>query len=394
MPNIKSPNVKETMICTVCGQFVQIGNYNWTYNTQNRGTYRHHICNLGMVSDRNEAIRRGWITDTRTNITQVQPDPIALPNEPPAIDPLPEPPNPIPTYNGHVLDAVLDFPELKHYQLGEIIDILKRRAYPLLWGSPGAGKTYLALQIEKATEHIWTGKRFGLKSLIIQGCEDSSKIEIMGVVSPITNLFIVPAFYDRWINGGVIIFDECFCCPASFLNTLNSALAQKRIDFPNGESHQMHEHCYIIFADNTNGWGKDNRYPERMNCGPAFRNRVDFLHFEYDPTLEKAITRQFLSAELTKLWIKFAHMCRRHLEASQLPVCASPRFIQEGARIIHQSLGSNRPITKELILKILSLKLWEGLDFDPRTKDAITLAQQAIEVSAELYNLVHNGESN
>jgi len=185
----------------------------------------------------------------------------------------------------HVLD--IDTSGL-HNQAKTILTRLKQGMYPFLHGAPGAGKTTLCQQI---------ADRSKLEFLLIPCSQDMLRSEILGTKNPLTGDYYASKFFELWTNGGLILFDECGLAPGVFLNLLNAAMANKEITFPNGQRVTKHPNCFIVFADNSNLWGTDARFPERQDAGSAFRNRLFYIRFEYDTTLEGEIVSSILKSE-------------------------------------------------------------------------------------------------
>lgn len=178
-----------------------------------------------------------------------------------------------------------------HCQTRTILTLMQAGLYPFLHGAPGAGKTHLAMQLAQETR---------LPFVLLPCSPDMLRSEILGTRNPLampgTPSYQPSAFFDAWCNGGIIMFDECGNAPGSFLNLLNSALAQNSILFPSGISQPVtkHKNCYIIFADNSNLWGDDPKYPERQDAGSAFRNRLWYVKFDYDTALETRVVSSIL----------------------------------------------------------------------------------------------------
>lgn len=214
----------------------------------------------------------------------------------------------------------------KHNQTPYIVTLLRMREYPFLFGAPGAGKTHLALSL---------AKDMGLPFVNISCSPDMFKSEIIGSVSPVNQRFFQTAFYSAWKDGGVILFDEICLASGAFVNILNAGLAQQEMLFPNGERIPMHSNCFLLFADNSAGYGNDPMFPERQDLGQAFRDRVSYVKFEYDTTLELQIITDRFNGDSVRAnaWHTDVLKLRSGLESmANLPVFASPRFAYAGAK--------------------------------------------------------------
>ena len=260
----------------------------------------------------------------------------------------------------HILDAV-NTSDL-HYQASEILALMAMGQYPFLYGSPGAGKTTLMSMI---------AERANLPFLLIPCSGDMLRSEILGTKNPLQNGQYTPAkFHDVWTNGGVVLFDETGLARGEFLNLLNAALAQKEIHFPDGIAIKKHRHCFIVFADNSNLWGTDPKFPERQDAGSAFRNRLAYVKFHYDEALELRILTS-INPVLAGNWHKQVLKIREVIKTNDIPVSASPRFAFAALPYLVR-FGYSR----KNILRCCELSLFEGL-----SEDVIGVAITAIERS-------------
>lgn len=302
-------------LCWKCGKEIPIGSYGWTYNprykqSRSAGMYSHLDCSTSVIT---------LPTEPPTKPTSTIPVEPILESEP-----IPEQPKPIAP--PHILDAVTCGQKNMHYQCERIVRKLKQGKYPFLHGSPGAGKTTLVLQIAEAAK---------LEPVLIPCSPDMLRSEVIGNKSPLSGEYFPVPFYEAWKNGGVVLFDEVGLAPGSFLNMLNAALAQQELRFPSGERIQRNAHCFIVFADNSNLWGRDDQFPERQDAGAAFRDRLTYIKFEYDNTLQETILRNILGPIQGPRWHAYTIRVRAILETgndgNRVGIFASPRFAIAGA---------------------------------------------------------------
>ena len=360
--------------CYACGERVIVGSYNWTYDTHRRNMWRHKWCDKPhmMTFAEYEAAKFNGVTST--------------PLPPPVTPIVPVTPTHKPTPKApqqHFLDAALQTTKLLHFQAELVIDEWKINRYPFLYGAPGSGKTKM---LQNFAEDLFpvtltSPKRDYTPFLLITCDKELSRTTLLGSESPLNGKYYGSKFRKIWENGGVILFDEVGNCTGSFVNMLNSMIEQKYIDWPDGISSKMHEHCYIAFADNTNLWGNNPLYPERENLGSAFRNRLSFLEFEYDVRLEDQICAILLhDVPLFDRWLKLVRKARLICAdpTSPIEVSASPRVAYAGAAKLQFALDHGRTINRALIMHILTTYLFEGLP-----KDAIGQAVAKIQNSPE-----------
>jgi hypothetical protein len=268
------------------------------------------------------------------------------------------------TVTGKTLDITGEITSVgKHHLVNLVKTILARREYPFLTGSPGAGKTHLCMQMAEDME---------LPFVLISCSEDMLKSELSGSVSPLTGNVIHTAFRHAWENGGLILFDECGLAPGSFLNVLNSAMAQKKMLFPGQNAPtEIHPNCFMVFADNSTLYGNSSLFPERKDCGAAFRNRLTYVYFDYDLAVELSVITNIMDGDVKRAqtWHAGVKGLRAGLKAIASPVIASPRFAFAAAKWFMDGLEYD---------VVMSLSLYEGRDNDPDFEDIVKMAQPIV----------------
>lgn len=309
MPNIKyKPFALSQASCYQCGKEISQGDLNWSYNTRKAGMFRHAVCSLS------ESQFQEQIEKPESQIppqTPIQATPTVL-EKPTAI-------------LGDITDRIIT--KGRHKQTDFIKRLLKIRKYPFLWGAPGAGKSHLVLQI---------AEDMGLEFVMVSLTNDMFKSELLGSVSPISGNYHATAFFKAFKSGGVVLLDECGFSNGPFLSVLNGMMAQKEMRFPNGERVKMHENFFLVLADNSALHGDDPNFPERQDAGMAFRNRIKYIKFEYDTTLELQVITARFNGDLgrARTWHLAVLNMRNDLakanSGGKWPI-ASPRFAYESA---------------------------------------------------------------
>lgn len=235
----------------------------------------------------------------------------------------------------------------KHEKCSLIKTILRLRRYPLMWGSPGSGKTHLFTSIMQEMD---------LPSSIVTLSQDSMRSEQLGSKSPLNGEYFTTDFRKIWEHGGGMLFDEIGLANANLVNIFNAALEQKIINFPDGKAVRMHENCFVLFADNSNLRGCDPLFPERQDLGGAFRDRLSYIQFGYDENLELDILKKIWNDPAkARTWHNAVLQVRQIINRAQIPIFASPRFAFRGSELLQNGLDFRT---------ICEIELWKGLDED------------------------------
>lgn len=196
-----------------------------------------------------------------------------------------------------------------------------------------------------------------LPFVLITCANDMLKSELVGSRSPITGDYYRTKFRDAWEHGGVVLFDECGLAPGAFLNVLNAGMSQKIMLFPDGETVRMHENCFLLFADNSNLRGNDPLFPERNDVGGAFRNRLTYVSFAYDENLERKIIIKIMGDRRGNKWAGTVQKMRLKMTAKlkDTPVFVSPRFAYKAAQWFIDGIEWS---------DVLDMELFEGIESD------------------------------
>ena len=325
MPNIKNKPFHLTgKTCYKCNQPIEYLTFNWTYNTRRAGNFAHQDCfnsssssnnnnnNHSIVSEPTPPTTESVLDSDSDNELEFETDetntyePIDLP----IIQPI------------DIVDKI-EINSSKHEITEKVVRHLRRnalgkRAYPLLHGAPGSGKSFLANQL---------ADDMGIEFLSIACSEDMFKSEILGSKSPINGVYFPVKFVELWTNGGVVLFDESGLANGNFLNVMNNAMANRILCFPNGETIKMHKNFFMLFADNSNLFGDDPLFPERQDAGGAFRDRLKYVRMTFDENIELQVITGLFQGDSNRAsrWHKAVKRMRRAIP-TDLPVFVSSRF--------------------------------------------------------------------
>lgn len=164
--------------------------------------------------------------------------------------------------------------KVSHPQTAKITACIKHDIPVYLVGPAGTGKSYTLKTIAgdlgldfystNAIQDVYTG----LKGFIDAGGE-----------------YHETEFYKAFSNGGVFLIDEMDASIPEALTTINTAIANRFFEFPNGRI-DAHPDFRIVAAGNTYGNGADELYTGRMVLDSASLDRFTVIKFDYDERVE------------------------------------------------------------------------------------------------------------
>ncbi|MBI1363723.1 MAG: AAA domain-containing protein [Proteobacteria bacterium] len=205
----------------------------------------------------------------------------------------------------------------------------------MMVGPAGCGKTLLAKQVAEAL-----GLPFYFNGAI------SSEYKVTGYKDAGGTYHSTP-FREAFEKGGVYLFDEVDGShPQAFL-TLNAALANGMMDFPD-KTVQQHPNFVCLAAANTYGRGADRKYVGRNALDAASLDRFTVMTMDYDEDLELNITDN-------PDWTRKVQGWRSAALALKVDHIISTRACVRGAQLL--ALGMPEDVVAEAVV-------WKGLDAD------------------------------
>lgn len=159
-------------------------------------------------------------------------------------------------------------------QFPRILQRAAARQNIYLYGAAGCGKSHTAMQVADA-----------LNLPFYCQMQMVSKYDVIGFVDA-GGVYQSTPFYHAFKSGGVCLFDEYERGDAAALITLNGALANDVITFPNGEKVTRHPDFVFIAAGNTNGLGATAEYNTAGQLDASTIDRLCFIRMDYDAELE------------------------------------------------------------------------------------------------------------
>jgi cobaltochelatase CobS len=257
--------------------------------------------------------------------------------------------------NDKAANTVKELDGLQHRQFPELLALLDAGLYPFMYdakdagniGGPGAGKSTAAQQAAEALN-----LKFGHISLNMQ----TPPSALLGYMDA-HGKYVRTPFRDAYEHGGVFLFDELDNANGNLLTSMNTALANGSMAFPDGII-PRHETFLAIAAGNTAGRGANAMHNSRQVLDEASRERFAFLGWGYDEDLErKAALAHYDKADK---WITWVQKARQSAATLGLRILATPRASINGAKLLKRKAMKVNQIADCLVFK--------GVDADTKTK--------------------------
>ena len=202
----------------------------------------------------------------------------------------------------HQLDEVVceDFEEMLTY-LSEGVPVY-------MWGAAGCGKSHTARQLADAL-----GLPF-YESMQVMFAHD-----VKGYGDAGGNYQSTP-FFKAFTEGGVFFLDEVDASAPEALVVLNTAIANRRFDFPIVGNVTAHPNFRVVAAGNTAMTGADLEYVARSVQDAATENRFSFFEMHYDRRVELPVC-----AGGDEVLMSFITDLRQAIRAANIIKCVSYR---------------------------------------------------------------------
>lgn len=200
-----------------------------------------------------------------------------------------------------------------HVRLGDVVTTLSAGLHVMMVGPAGTGKSTIAHQAADA---------LGIKFYSIPCNPQMPASQLMGYKDATGNYRDTP-FRQAFEHGGVFLFDEIDNSNASVLASMNGALANGHMTFPDGLV-KRHPDFRAIGAANTYGMGATRQYVGRTAIDGATLDRFAMLTIEIDESLESIVAMSLAPDDATaKRVIEYVRRLRRN--ANDMKVIISPR---------------------------------------------------------------------
>lgn len=235
----------------------------------------------------------------------------------------------------------------QHHAFEKLLTMAKARVNSFLVGPAGSGKSTAAKNVASALN----------LPFYFNGAIDS-EYKLTGFIDAQGRIISKP-FREAFINGGVYLFDEVDGSMPQAVLPFNAALANNRMDFPDG-CFDAHPNFICIAAGNT-FFGPDSHYVGRFKQDGAFLDRFAVLEWTYDYNLERSMALSVgYEPTISEQW----HTCilaLRDLALSKgIQIIASPRATVNGIRLMKEGFTWDEAV-QVCLRKSMKTADWEKL---------------------------------
>ena len=159
----------------------------------------------------------------------------------------------------------------------EICDYVAEGQPVYMWGAAGCGKSHTAEQIARRLGLDYYTQSQILFAHDVKGYGDAN------------GAYVDTPFFKAFTNGGLFFIDEMDASAAEALVVLNTAIANRRYDFPVIGNVEAHPNFRIVAAGNTALTGADVEYVARSVQDASTVNRFSFFEMKYEKNVELPI---------------------------------------------------------------------------------------------------------
>lgn len=211
-----------------------------------------------------------------------------------------------------------------HRQLGDVITSVLAGEHVMMVGPAGTGKSTIASQ---------TADALGLEYYSISLSPQTPASQIVGYMQA-QGEYVETLFRRAYEHGGLFHFDEIDNAHPSVLATINAALANGSMAFPDGMV-KRHDDFRVVASANTYGRGANRSYVGRQAIDAATLDRFTIETIEIDEALETALCMSsgLESVQVDRV-LKYVRGLRENTERHGLNVILSPRATMGMCRLL------------------------------------------------------------
>jgi len=211
-----------------------------------------------------------------------------------------------------------------HAKYEAIAKVISKRKHVYLVGPAGTGKSTIPQQI---------AEQMGLEFSAVSCGTTDAKFDYVGYRDG-HGVLHSTSFRERYTNGGVMLLDEMDNASPDVLVTLNQALSNGTMAFPDAMV-KMHPDFICIGAGNTYGSGATAQYVGRSPIDMATLNRFVKIVVDIDENIENAmVNASGLKVIEQVAWLSVIRQARANCESQGLRVMVTPRDAAHGACLL------------------------------------------------------------
>jgi len=256
--------------------------------------------------------------------------------------------------------------DLVHCSFEEMLINVSTGVPVLLKGEAGTGKSHGAEMVAEA---------LGLEFYALSVGEQTPESKLLGFIDANGN-YRTTDFRRCFENGGVFLLDEADAGNPNVLLSMNTALSNGYVSFPDGRV-KMHKNFRCIATANTFGYGSNARYVGRNKLDAATIDRFIPMVWELDEQLEKLLCNN-------SEWLTIVRRCRKIAVANFDNVQFGQRKSIFGAKM----LAAGQPLEKVFESLILA-----GLSEDERELLKAALPKKPVSASKSVKKSVSASKS-
>lgn len=228
---------------------------------------------------------------------------------------------------------------LVHSQTEDLLKIIIAGLPVMIVGIAGVGKTTAAEQVADALDLSFHAISVGMQT---------TKTDILGFIDA-AGKYQQTGFRKAFEKGGVYLMDEVDAGNPNVLITINSAISNGFVEFPD-KMVRKHKDFKFVSTANTYGNGNDSKFVGRNKLDAATLDRFVVLNWEIDEILEDAIVSN-------KDWLAKVRNLRKEAAKKVLDIMITPRISIFGSQLLEAGFSES---------KVKDMVLYKGADEDTK----------------------------
>ena len=213
----------------------------------------------------------------------------------------------------------------------EICDYVADGQPVYMYGAAGCGKSYTAEQIARRL-----GLDFYCQSQVLFAHDVKGYGDANG-------MYQETPFFKAFTKGGLFFIDEMDASAPEALVVMNTAIANRRYDFPIIGNVEAHPNFRIIAAGNTALSGADVEYTARSVQDASTINRFSFFEMKYEKNVELPVM-----CKGDETLYSFICDLRNAIKAANVSLCVSYRQSQMLSSNLVEKYGRTKALLRNV----------------------------------------------